>query len=182
MEIFGVGLPELMLVAVVALIVLGPERMPEAARTIGKTIADFRRAIEPARSAWRDISTEITNVANSTTSAITPSLVSLGNPYEVHPILQMMTDEERENYVAGGEMPEHVAAQMAQDVNKMAPSNGHQAYHQYSDGAEPPLLDYSMPHSQITYEPAPPFSEELNYPQPGKPADQEGEAHDVQGQ
>jgi TatA/E family protein of Tat protein translocase len=42
----GLGTPELLLVLVVALIVLGPTKLPEIARAIGKAIAEFRRAIE----------------------------------------------------------------------------------------------------------------------------------------
>jgi Tat protein translocase TatB subunit len=39
----NVGLPELLVVLVVALIVLGPTRLPEAARQLGKAMAELRR-------------------------------------------------------------------------------------------------------------------------------------------
>ncbi|MFI5366236.1 MAG: Sec-independent protein translocase protein TatB [Candidatus Binatia bacterium] len=41
---FGIGTPELLVILVVALIVLGPERMPEIARALGKAMAELRRA------------------------------------------------------------------------------------------------------------------------------------------
>src|SRR5438128_2840703 len=41
---FGIGMPELMVIMVVALIVLGPKRLPEIARALGKGLAEFRRA------------------------------------------------------------------------------------------------------------------------------------------
>lgn len=41
---FGIGMPELMVIMVVALIVLGPKRLPELARGLGKAMAEFRRA------------------------------------------------------------------------------------------------------------------------------------------
>jgi Tat protein translocase TatB subunit len=44
-----VGPLEIMMVAVVALIVFGPEKLPEIARTVGKALADFRRAVEDAK-------------------------------------------------------------------------------------------------------------------------------------
>lgn len=40
---FGMGMGELLLILVVALLVVGPDKLPNAARTIGKGIRDFRK-------------------------------------------------------------------------------------------------------------------------------------------
>jgi sec-independent protein translocase protein TatB len=40
---FGIGTTELLIVLVVALIVLGPKKLPEIARTLGKGLAEFKR-------------------------------------------------------------------------------------------------------------------------------------------
>lgn len=41
---FGIGTPELIVILAVALIVLGPQRLPEVARALGKGLAELRRA------------------------------------------------------------------------------------------------------------------------------------------
>ena len=43
---FGIGLPELLLILVLGLLVLGPQRLPEVARTIGRLYGQLRRASE----------------------------------------------------------------------------------------------------------------------------------------
>jgi len=40
---FGIGMPELAVILVVALVVLGPRRLPEVARALGKGLAEFRK-------------------------------------------------------------------------------------------------------------------------------------------
>jgi sec-independent protein translocase protein TatB len=40
---FGLGMGEIIVILVVALLVLGPDKLPEAAKSIGKTIRDLRR-------------------------------------------------------------------------------------------------------------------------------------------
>ncbi len=40
---FGMGMGELLLILVVALLVVGPDKLPQAAKAIGKGIRDFRR-------------------------------------------------------------------------------------------------------------------------------------------
>ncbi|MEA2485384.1 MAG: sec-independent protein translocase protein TatA [Actinomycetota bacterium] len=44
-----IGPAEIMMVALVALIVFGPEKLPEIARTVGKALADFRRVVDEAK-------------------------------------------------------------------------------------------------------------------------------------
>ena len=49
-----IGPLEILVVAAVALIVFGPEKLPEMARTVGRTIADIRRMADDIRSDFRD--------------------------------------------------------------------------------------------------------------------------------
>ena len=44
MNIFGIGLPEMALIMVVALLIFGPKKLPEIGRSLGKTIRSFQDA------------------------------------------------------------------------------------------------------------------------------------------
>jgi len=44
-----IGLSELLIIMAVALIVLGPKKLPEVARSLGRGLAQFRRASEDLR-------------------------------------------------------------------------------------------------------------------------------------
>jgi Tat protein translocase TatB subunit len=41
---FGIGMTELLVILVIGLLVLGPKRLPELARSLGRGLAEFRRA------------------------------------------------------------------------------------------------------------------------------------------
>ena len=44
MNIFGIGLPEMALIMMVALLVFGPKKLPEIGRSLGKAIKGFQDA------------------------------------------------------------------------------------------------------------------------------------------
>ncbi len=43
---FGIGLPELIVILVLALIVLGPEKLPEVARQVARFVNDLKKATD----------------------------------------------------------------------------------------------------------------------------------------
>jgi TatA/E family protein of Tat protein translocase len=43
---FGMGMPEILLILAIALIVLGPKKLPEIAKALGRGIAEFKKATQ----------------------------------------------------------------------------------------------------------------------------------------
>ncbi len=40
---FGIGLPELLIILIVVLIVFGPKKLPDLAKSLGKGMAEFKK-------------------------------------------------------------------------------------------------------------------------------------------
>jgi len=56
---FGIGMPELLLILGLALIVLGPKKLPELARALGKGLSEFRRATDELKDEFRKMERDI---------------------------------------------------------------------------------------------------------------------------
>ena len=55
---FGIGFPELLVILVVALLVFGPAKLPELARSLGRGLAEFRRASSDLRRSLDEAASE----------------------------------------------------------------------------------------------------------------------------
>jgi Tat protein translocase TatB subunit len=43
---FGIGFQELIIIAVIALLIVGPKKLPDLAKTLGKGLSEFRKATD----------------------------------------------------------------------------------------------------------------------------------------
>jgi Tat protein translocase TatB subunit len=68
---FGIGMPELILIAVVALLVVGPKKLPDLAKTLGKGLNEFRKTATDVTDGLKDtikaddIKKDVESVKNS---------------------------------------------------------------------------------------------------------------------
>lgn len=67
MDLFGIGWTELLVIGIVALIVVGPQRLPEVARTIGRVIGYFSQQ-------WKNIQQQIREPIENEVSGIKGSI------------------------------------------------------------------------------------------------------------
>ncbi|PKN37563.1 MAG: twin-arginine translocase subunit TatB [Deltaproteobacteria bacterium HGW-Deltaproteobacteria-2] len=43
---FGIGMQELIIIAIIALIIVGPKKLPDLAKSLGKGFSEFKKATE----------------------------------------------------------------------------------------------------------------------------------------
>ncbi len=60
---FGLGIPELLLIFVIALIVFGPKKLPELGRSLGRALAEFKKASEEFQESVRAEMREVEKTA-----------------------------------------------------------------------------------------------------------------------
>jgi len=55
---FGIGVPELVIILVVALVIFGPGKLPEIGGALGKGIRDFKKAFEAGEEDLKKVETK----------------------------------------------------------------------------------------------------------------------------
>jgi TatA/E family protein of Tat protein translocase len=72
---FGsLGVSEILLILVIALIVFGPRKLPQLGRSLGESLAQFRKASEDFKRTWeQEITVEEKRLSTSSPSASAPS-------------------------------------------------------------------------------------------------------------
>jgi sec-independent protein translocase protein TatB len=71
---FGIGMPELILILAVALIVIGPKKLPDLAKSLGRALGEFKRAtndlkesiqsqagLDDVRDSFKEVKTDLRN-------------------------------------------------------------------------------------------------------------------------
>lgn len=95
----SIGMQELILIGVVGLIVLGPRKLPQLARTIGKTMADFRKISGEFKSTWEkevEEDSKLIKTFASDPEMDTPSIKPIEQPNLLAPQVKELTSAEIE--------------------------------------------------------------------------------------
>ncbi|MBI4775243.1 MAG: twin-arginine translocase TatA/TatE family subunit [Deltaproteobacteria bacterium] len=66
---FGIGMPELIVILVLALIILGPKKLPDLAKSLGKGLAEFRKATNELKESM-NVDEDLSEVKKSVADAV----------------------------------------------------------------------------------------------------------------
>ncbi len=59
---FGIGMPEMLLICAIALIVIGPKKLPDLAKSLGRAFGEFKRATSDLKDSL-EIDTDLSDVS-----------------------------------------------------------------------------------------------------------------------
>lgn len=66
MNIFGIGLPEMAVIMVVALLIFGPKKLPEIGRSLGKALRGFQEASQEFQEEFKKEASELEESVKTT--------------------------------------------------------------------------------------------------------------------
>jgi TatA/E family protein of Tat protein translocase len=66
---FGIGMTELIVILVIALVVIGPSKLPELAKALGKGLAEFKKASQEIKDSF-NLDEEIKTIKDETMDSI----------------------------------------------------------------------------------------------------------------
>jgi sec-independent protein translocase protein TatB len=76
----NIGGPEIIVVLIIALLVLGPNRLPQAARQMGKAMAEFRKVTGGLQAEVRDAMSQLENEVSFTEPPGPPEIPAVQPP------------------------------------------------------------------------------------------------------
>lgn len=79
----GIGMPEVIVILVIALVVFGPRKLPELGRSFGQAMAQFRRASEDFKRTWeQEVELEQVRKPDAAAAASTYDYNTSNDPYD----------------------------------------------------------------------------------------------------
>lgn len=89
MNVFGIGLPEMAVIAAIGLLVFGPRRLPELGKTLGRTLKGFQTASQDFEKEFRTAITAEAITAEEASADGAPAAEAAAGPV---PVLEQVAE------------------------------------------------------------------------------------------
>ena len=76
---FGIGMPEMILILAVALIVIGPKKLPDLAKSLGRAFGEFKKATSDLKDSL-EVDTDFSEVTKTFDDATEDIKSTIGEP------------------------------------------------------------------------------------------------------
>ncbi len=120
MNVFGIGLPEMAVILVLALLVFGPKKLPEIGRSLGKAIKGFQDASKEFEEEFKKEAQQIEKVVNSPMKAtLDPQPSKALSPQGNQPPEEIVVDAEPAS-ASHGETTETEASAASEPAREVA--------------------------------------------------------------
>jgi Tat protein translocase TatB subunit len=95
---FGIGMPEMLLILAIALIIIGPKKLPDLAKSLGRAFAEFKRATSELKESL-EIDSELKDIKRTFNSMSDEIKDTIDVDFNAEPSDQKAADEsEKKEY------------------------------------------------------------------------------------
>jgi sec-independent protein translocase protein TatA len=151
MNVFGVGLPEMMVIMAVALLIFGPKKLPEIGRTVAKTIRSLQDASKEFESELRREADQLAQAASETSALAAEPEEELADTPDDETEAETDVDAgiepdagiEAETEADAEQLEETVAA--VSDESSLAEAEGEEAYDGNNASVPSPSVESEAP-------------------------------------
>jgi len=113
---FNIGLPELLIIAAIALIVFGPNKLPELAKALGRAMREFKKATEEVKESFEAETKDLEEIKSTLTQEdlladLAEDFTATSEPATETPVSEATTEALAQTEASSSrETPPHEAA------------------------------------------------------------------------
>ena len=101
---FGIGMPEMLLILAIALIVIGPKKLPDLAKSLGRAFAEFKRATSELKESF-EMDSELKEIKTTFNSMSSELKEAIDGDVDTKPEDQHLPDNSKDTKTTlNGEM------------------------------------------------------------------------------
>jgi TatA/E family protein of Tat protein translocase len=153
---FNIGVPELLIIVAIALIVFGPNKLPELAKAFGKAMREFKRATEEVKESFEAETKDLEDVRTSLaqtdlldfTEKVSESMVTADTPSPVDGIPATASDSSAVPDTQQGTLPlfsKPAGSPVSEEVSPSQPGENVEADGAKKEEEIPKRVEHEVP-------------------------------------